>query len=219
MPEFKGRIIVFDVETGGLDCDKAPLCEIALVAVDVQTGDIINTFQSYVKPYMPVSDYNPHALQANGLTVSYITDNGRDRIDVMKDVLAFIKSHSVKVPRRTIKPMLVAHNADFDMGFLGVSLYEALEANVYDFIDPIVICTMRLMQMGYPMEGQIDNHKLGTCCAFFGIPLEDAHSALPDTIATAKLAMKLLFNRGTPVQTGAATQSNQINEFRKGFRF
>lgn len=218
MPDFKGRLIAFDVETGGFSSEKNPLCDIALVAFDPFTDSILDTYQGFIKPYMPSQAYTGGAMKVNGLSLPFLEQNGKDIAVVMKEVSDFIRNNEVKVPRRTIKPQLVGHNVEFDLGFLEANMTRC-GLDLYDIIHPIIHCTMLQMQIGFPRAEMIANHKLGTCTEYFGIELEDAHSALPDTIATAKLAMALMFNRDKVTSNTSDDSEQKGRKFCKRFRF
>ncbi len=76
--------------------------------------------------------------------------------------------------------MLVAHNASFDTRFLIAELTRAGYS-----IDPRdhTLCTMRLAKEFLPGS----RRRLQDCCDAFDIPLEDAHRASADAMATAQL--------------------------------
>lgn len=220
MPDFKGRIVVVDVETGGLSPDKNPITDIAAVVVDPYTDSVIETYQSFIKPYMPSDTYMKKAMELTGLSISFLEENGKDVGEVMSEVVDLLIRNTVKVPRRTLKPIIAGHNVDFDIGFIDKTIDEHVNKDLYDMIDPFIICTMKLMQIGFPKADMIENHKLDSCCKVYNIEIDGAHGALPDTVATAGLLMNLLsFNKVSSGGGDTAIVGGGSNEFRKSFRF
>lgn len=51
------RIVTFDLETGGFDCTINPITEMAMVAIDLETLEIIDTFSVAIKPRINLSVY------------------------------------------------------------------------------------------------------------------------------------------------------------------
>ncbi|WP_436787371.1 3'-5' exonuclease [Yinghuangia sp. YIM S10712] len=85
--------------------------------------------------------------------------------------------------------VVVAHNAIFEQRFLEVEFAMA------EVVVPVVpaVCTMRLAKAA---GLDVADHKLGTCCAYFGLDFPDAHAALADARVTARLLPLLLHRAG-----------------------
>ncbi|UCR89685.1 exonuclease domain-containing protein [Mycetocola spongiae] len=77
--------------------------------------------------------------------------------------------------------VLVAHNASFEARFLRAELARLGVDSPVGNGD--ALCTMRLATLFLPGGGR----SLADCCAAYDIPLHDAHRAVNDTVATAKL--------------------------------
>ena len=93
--------IAFDLETTGLDAQKDAIIEIG--AVKFQGGRTLDTFESYVNPQRRIS---PFIASLTG-----IRQRDLDRADPIERVAASFISFVGASP-------LIAHNADFDLGFL-----------------------------------------------------------------------------------------------------
>lgn len=112
-----------------------------------------------------------------------------------KDVLdaprfADIAPHVLRsVTGRTI----VGHNASFDTRFLAAELVRA-GVPIGELPLP-ALCTMHWA----PHFLSAQSRRLVDCCAAAGVSLEDAHSALGDARATAKLLAVYLMCCGTPI--------------------
>ena len=82
--------------------------------------------------------------------------------------------------------ILVAHNAKFDMGFLGVE-----KELCWGYVElPECLCTMRLSQALFPREF---GHNLDMVSRRLGLQIPKArHRALPDVILTAHALLKMI---------------------------
>lgn len=176
------RYVVLDCETGGLKAEECALVEIAMCAFDCNLNDT-GEYDSLIKPY---GDYKitEGALKANGLTLEKI-NTGKGSKLVVEEMIDFLNDQRVG----KTKPIVCAHNADFDIGFL-VEFFAFHKKDIEKFINPNhVFDTMwRARERWVTLE----NYKLVTCCAAAGIELVDAHRALTDTRATKELTKYFL---------------------------
>ena len=49
------RVAVYDLETGGLKSGVSSIAEIAIVVIDLESLEIIDTFSTLIKPYFDLS--------------------------------------------------------------------------------------------------------------------------------------------------------------------
>lgn len=170
VPEaLKGDFVVFDFETTGLDAKVHKIIEIG--AVKMRDGKLIETFSTLIDPKMPIP--------ADASATNNIYDEdvaGKPTIeDVIGDFYKFTRGST-----------LVGHNAEtFDCNFL----YYWGKQNKYNFDNP-VRDTLRIAREKITSGGQ--RMSLSLLCKRFDIPLLEAHRALHDAIATAKLFKKLI---------------------------
>lgn len=165
-------LTVFDTETTGLDPRKGHrIVEIA--GVRIENGIILEerTFTTFVNPER---DIPWEAKQVNKIDESDVA-NAPTIMTVLPEFLEFAKGS-----------ILVAHNAQFDMGFL-----ECEKEFCWGYIElPECLCTMRLSQNLYPTAFR---HNLDVLTERFKLPPTiDRHRALPDVIQTAKILLKML---------------------------
>jgi DNA polymerase-3 subunit epsilon len=80
---------------------------------------------------------------------------------------------------------LVAHNAPFDVKFL---IAEMARVGL-EWPSPPVMCTLEGARHRMPGES---SYKLGSLAKKCGISLDNAHSALDDTVACAELFIRLM---------------------------
>ena len=159
--------IVLDIETTGLSFRTEKITEIG--AVRVRDGEIVDTFECFVNPEVPI----PQKI----VEITHITDEmvkDAETIDkVMPKFLEFIGDLK-----------LVAHNADFDIGFLK---YNA--ENLGLSMDNEYIDSLALSRQLYP---DFKRHKLGIIAEKLGISVENAHRALDDVKTLVKVFIKML---------------------------
>jgi ATP-dependent DNA helicase DinG len=152
--------VAIDVETTGLNSDRDEIIEIA--AVRFVNGEVIDRFDSFVKPRGAVPkfiEYLTHISPADLKTAPPAKD-------VMKDFCAFVGD-----------AILVGHNVSFDLGFINHALVGsgafALLNSYWD--------TAEISRIYLPT---LSDHKLSTLTEHFGIKLENAHRAYADAEAT-----------------------------------
>lgn len=161
----KGTYVVFDFETTGLNAMSDAIIEIG--ACKMVDGTIVEQFGSLVNPERHIPEAS---TRVHGITDEDVAD-APDLGDMVADFYKFSQGST-----------LVAHNADFDIGFLKV----AGKQFGYDFTHPVVDTLAYARQLV-----NSKSHKLGDLCTRFGIELNNAHRAVHDAVATARLFRKL----------------------------
>jgi len=157
-----GEFVVVDVETTGTDPKSADLVEVA--AVRVKGGKVVKEFSTLVNPGRPIVGHQMH-----GLTDADVK-GAPSPAEAARKVLEFVGDAP-----------LVGHSVGFDIGFLEEALGDGTRVAQGSYLDTFVIA-----REGYP---DLENYRLGTLAAFFGIELTQAHRALPDARATAELLL------------------------------
>ena len=160
-------VVVFDLETTGLDARSCQIIEIG--AVKIQKGSIIETFQTLINPEMPI----PREITE----ITHIDDGMVANAPTLEQVLPDFY-------RFTYGAVLSAYNIDFDYQFLDISGKKLRLLFNNEQID-----TLRLARNKVP---SLSNYKLGTVVKALNITLENAHRALADAYATAKVFIKLI---------------------------
>lgn len=190
------RLVVFDVETGGLDPARHPIIQFAAVAVDVAADwkelealelKLLFDENAAEKQALEVNHYDPDVWRREGVLQPL----------AYRRISDFLRRHATlrKVSAKSGKPYEVArlcgHNGRFDGDFLAATFKRAglfLPAACFEVLDTLALA--RWVSMVSP-PGPTD-HKLGSLCAWMGIELLDAHDALADVRATCELARRLL---------------------------
>ena len=203
-----------DVETGDLiSANKKAFHDVALTEVGLvvisQELEIIDQASWLIKPYKDGLIYNPHAAEASGITKQMCIEEGRDVFECYKEIAAFMKKYKYGGKL----PVIFGHNLiKFDIPFM-IGLFEFCKDDLSKYVNPEPEDTMKWARMAWTVS---DNYKLGTCCSNAGITLKDAHRALTDASATAKLWIyfqKLLRGQGQSQNTTIET----VTKFRDNF--
>ena len=148
---------VIDVETSGFRPGSARVISLAVLALDAE-GHVEQSVVSLLNPGV-----DPGPTHIHGLTAEMLEDQPQFS-DIVGDVVELVRGRT-----------LVAHNVAFDYGFLTA---EAEMAEVELPIDS-VMCTVELARR---LELGIDNLRLETLAAHWGVTQRRAHDAFDDAV-------------------------------------
>ena len=158
---------VLDLETTGLSFRTEKITEVGIMKV--KDGEVIDEFECFVNPEKPIPQ---KVVEVTNITDDMVKD--AETIDkVMPKILEFVGDS-----------VLVAHNADFDIGFLK---YNAKQLGLS--LENTYIDTLRLAKSLFP---EYKKYKLGIIAENLGITVEVAHRALDDVDTTVKVFRKML---------------------------
>ena len=160
--------IVVDLETTGLDPYKG--CEIIEIGITkIINGEIVKNYSRLIKPKNIIPNF-----------ITDITNIDNDMVKNEECIEVILPKFREYIGDRVI----IAHNAKFDLKFLNYYL-EKMNLN------PITkyICTLELLKQNKSYKGK--NKKLETACKYYNIENINAHRADSDTLATAKLFLKI----------------------------
>lgn len=160
--------IVVDLETTGLDPYKG--CEIIEIGItEIINGEIVKNYSRLIKPKNIIPNF-----------ITDITNIDNDMVKNEESIEVILPKFREYIGDRVI----IAHNAKFDLKFLNYYL-EKMNLN------PITkyICTLELLKQNKSYKGK--NKKLETACKYYNIENINAHRADSDTLATAKLFLKI----------------------------
>lgn len=159
---------VLDLETTGLSNKTEKITEIGVIKY--KNGEQIGEFECFVNPEKPIP--------AKVVEVTHITDEMVKDAETIDKVLP-------KLIEFLGDSVLVAHNADFDMGFLRHNFEKYGYKFDYTYID-----TLRLAKAIFP---NYKKYKLGIIADNLGIKVDVAHRALDDVktlLAVFKVMIK-----------------------------
>ena len=158
---------VLDLETTGFSFRTEKITEIGIMKI--KDGKVIDKFSCFVNPEKPIP---PDVVKVTNITDEMVKN--AETIDkVFPKILEFIGDC-----------VIVAHNADFDMGFLKYN------AKVLGYeLNNTYIDTLRLAKELFP---EYKKYKLGIIAENLGIKVEVAHRALDDVDTTVKVLWIML---------------------------
>ncbi len=164
-------IIIFDIETTGLSKETERITEIG--AVKLRNMEIVEEFQTFVNPEKHIPD---NITQITGIDDSMVEDAPHE-----KDALeAFIKFAGNAV--------LVAHNADFDTGFIRIACERQGIDYSIRYVDTLALCRAALPHL--------KKHKLDYVAKEYKLGDFNHHRAIDDAKMLAKIYQRLIADAG-----------------------
>ena len=160
--------VIFDIETTGLSKETESITEIG--AVKVVDGKIIDRFSTFVNPERPIP---AEITKLTGITNEMVAD-APVITEILPKFLEFCQD-----------AVLVAHNANFDTGFIRLNAERKCDIEVKN----TVLDTLELSRALLP---ELKKHKLDIICEQLGVSLEGHHRAVNDAEATAEVFLKFI---------------------------
>lgn len=165
-------LCAFDIESSGAHPLESEICELA--AVKWKNGQIIDRFQTLIKPTHLMSDF---IISIHGITNEMVKDAPRIE-NKISEFYEFIKGCYG-----------VGHHSPFDMGFI------AIEFEKQKLLPPTipVFCSSLIARKVFP---ESVNHKLQTLVKFLNLESNTAHRALDDAISCLNVTLKCIEKLG-----------------------
>lgn len=160
-------IVVFDLETTGLDADVDRIIEIG--AIKLKGMEPVAQFETLVKPEIELTD---DIVKITGITPNML--EGQPAIEtVLPKFLDFIEGS-----------ILVAHNAEFD-----TSMIRAACSRLGIDLEWPCFCTLKMARELLP---DLENKKLDTIARHYGLTFEARHRSVGDVKVTVGVLKNLL---------------------------
>lgn len=191
---------VLDLETTGFSAKTEKITEIGIMKV--KNGEVIDEFSCFVNPEKHIPQ---RVSEVTNITDDMVKD-AKTIKDVFPDVLEFLGDSNNTV--------IVAHNANFDVGFLKQNAINLGYKFDYTYLD-----TLSLAKDLFP---NYKKYKLGKIAENLGIKVEVAHRALDDVDTTVKVfrvMMDMLKEKGAKtvadIDQLAADEETKKEEYKK----
>lgn len=149
--------------------------------------------------------YNPQALEVTHMSTHLMSEEGVTYEEAFSEIKALLDRHTIS----NNKPIIAGHNIKaFDLDFIK-KLFQENGTDFESLINSFMIDTLEWVRLRW---FEMPSFNLGTCANTLGLTLKEAHRALPDTIANAKLLVTLL-------QSMRGVGNEQSTYTRRKFKF
>ena len=168
----RGNVVVFDVESTGLDTSRDEIIQIAAIRID-RTGKVLDKLNLFLKATKSVGQ----SVNTHHITDEQLQQEGVDPGKGLQVFLDFARDSVV-----------VGHNVGYDLTILASQLkrlgLEGLKCQAhYDTLD--------IFRRFYP---KLENHKLSTIGDFVQVSHKSTHDAFDDISATGEILIYAVNN-------------------------
>ena len=170
------NIIVFDVESTGVDVTEDEIIQIAAIKIN-KAGEVINSFEKFLRNKKSVKS----SQHVHGFSDEFLKVNGEDKEKVLKEFVEFSKD-----------AIIVGHNVQFDINILTSEL-SRLNLGKHKFKG--FFDTLDIYKRFYT---NLPNHKLETLSRIFETINKPSHDAMDDILATKELLVMAINNKIIP---------------------
>ena len=166
----RDNIIVFDVESTGVDVTEDEIIQIAAIKID-KNGIVTDTFERFLRNNKSVKN----SEHIHGFSDEFLKENGEDKKAILKEFVEFSEGG-----------VIVGHNVQFDINILTSELEksELGKPKFKTFYD-----TLDIYRRFHP---NLNNHKLDTLSEKFDTNHKPSHNAMDDILATKELLVRAI---------------------------
>jgi DNA polymerase III alpha subunit (gram-positive type) len=186
--ENQTKFILLDTETGGLYPGVTSLLSLYALALD-KNYCILDLLDLSMRPDSGIYSVDPRAMEVNKINLTEHSANAVEMSEAKEIFQSFLEDHSYG---KTNKLMIMGHNPWFDVNFIKANLVSPTEWEeyfTYKGIDTSVI-SLFLQDCGL-LPPQLKCN-LTTLATYFGLDIENAHSAKADVLLCYAVHQRLM---------------------------
>lgn len=166
------QVVVFDVESTGIDTAEDEIIQIAAVQIDTN-GNVVKSYERLINPSKSVGS----SEKVHHFSDEFLENNGIEPFEALMEFSEFIDGK-----------ILVGHNVGYDVTiFLSqlarLKLPRPKRIDYYDTLD--------MARRFYP---HLENHKLETLCKLLDTATQSSHDAMDDILATKDVLIEMIKN-------------------------
>lgn len=161
------ELIAFDLETSGTNPNEDRIIEIG--AVKIKGLEIVDRFDTFVNPHTEITEF---ISNLTGITNEMVADAPEEK-NALADFLKFCGDN----------PVLIAHNARFDTGFITAALKRNNMELDFSYLDTVPMCQKMLPNL--------PKHKLNFVAEHFGFEFNH-HRGYDDAEVLGKIFIELV---------------------------
>lgn len=173
----EGNIVIFDVESTGIDTEKDEIIQISAVRIN-DNGEILDKFERFLIPSKSVGA----SCDVHGFSDDFLRENGESKEKVLREFKEYVQDRIV-----------LGHNVSYDISIFNSELRRLGlgEAEFITYFD-----TLDLSRRFYP---KLKNHKLETLSNLFDTKVKSSHNAIDDVLATKDVLLNILADKLLPI--------------------
>ncbi len=164
---FDDEFIVFDLETTGLSAATCKITEIG--AVKIKGGEVIERYNTFVNPQCPIPE---EVVKLTSITDEMVAD-ARTIDEVLPEFMEFVGDR-----------LMIAHNADFDTGFIRVA---AKQLNL-----PFENAYLDTVALSRYLNPELKSHKLNRLAEHYELGDFHHHRACDDAEMLAMIFFAMI---------------------------
>ncbi len=168
-----GEAVVFDIETTGLSVQNCRITEIG--AVKIRDGRVLDVFNTFVDPEGPIPE---EIIKLTGITDEMVK-GAPDEATALRAFFDFVGKREDGG-----EVLLIAHNADFDTGFIRAAAARRQMAFENPYLDTLALARFLLPDL--------KNHKLDTVAGHYNLGDFNHHRASDDAAMLAEIYFCML---------------------------
>ena len=191
LPDWAGRIAVFDTETTGLDLKTARIVTASVVELDANGEVIADRPEWLANPEVEIPEA---ASNVHGITTEMARANGRNYKEVVSEILETLRDCFARgIP-------VVAYNAPYDFTILH---HQAIALDLEPLSNPMPVLDPLVIDKSFDKYRR-GKRKLEIVAEFYKVSLEDAHNSRADAIAAGRVCLAVMKAHVDKLPTTAA---------------